>query len=138
MPAEFTFQSVTFSLAEQLQEQITEAKVVKAFNNIPMEVFELAPNNLQQYKVADLIAGDDATARGVVRELSKALGFDATDTGALIRARFLEAQADFLRYMLIQEIRPDGSFSIVGTPDASNSRLGGREATTLGELKQNS
>lgn len=135
VPKDFVFPPMSFSLAERLQQDIPTARVVKSFNTMAMEVFELCPTQIKPSKVANFVAGDDAEARKIVMGLSTELGFDTIDCGKLVNARLLEGQADFIRFLLIKGIRPDGAFSIVDVPDVDAPRLGGREATTLGELK---
>jgi predicted dinucleotide-binding enzyme len=76
------------SAGERVQALVPNAHVVKVFNttgfnNMRDAVYDGAPT-------AMFYAGDDASAKRVVRELVVALGFDPVDTGALIRARELE------------------------------------------------
>ena len=135
VPQDFVYPSIDSSLAELLQRDIPKAKVVKAFNTMAMEVFELCPKEIVPYKISNFVASDDPEARKIVMGLSTELGFDSIDCDKLVHARLLEGQADFIRFLLIKGIRPDGAFSIVDVPDVEAPRLGGREATSLGELK---
>jgi predicted dinucleotide-binding enzyme len=131
IPPEFAYEPVTVSHAENLQQQIPRAHVVKAYNTIPQEIVELSPDRIRQFKVATFIAADDQNARKTVIELSRELGLDPIDCGPLKRARLLEGLADFIRFLMIGGGRPDANFSIVDVPDVENPRLGGRQATKL-------
>jgi 8-hydroxy-5-deazaflavin:NADPH oxidoreductase len=131
IPPDFEYAPITLSHAENLQRQIPNARVVKAYNTIPQGLFELNSDQLREYKVATFVAGDDQAARKSVLELSRQLGFDAIDCGPLRRARLLEGLADFIRYLMIGGGRPDGNFSIVDVPDAENPRLGGRQPSKM-------
>jgi 8-hydroxy-5-deazaflavin:NADPH oxidoreductase len=79
------------SSAEQLQDQLPQARVVKAFNtllggrlNAPAQ--DGVPLDL-------LIAGDDADARAAVADLGRSLGFAPREAGRLRMARALEEMA---------------------------------------------
>jgi predicted dinucleotide-binding enzyme len=74
--------------AERVQALAPRARVVKVFNTTGY-------NNMQNpayggESTAMFYAGDDADAKGVAATLAETLGFDAIDTGPLIRARELE------------------------------------------------
>lgn len=135
VPKDFVYPAIAESLAEILQKQVPEAKVVKSFNTMAMEVFEYCPDEIKSYQVTNYICGNDVEARNVVNQLSTELGFDTIDCGELVRARLLEQQADFIRFLMISGTRPGAAFSIVKIPSVDSPRLGGREATKLGELK---
>ncbi len=47
IPEGFDYLPIEKSLAEQLSEEVPNAHIVKAFNTIPQEVFELAPEPLK-------------------------------------------------------------------------------------------
>jgi predicted dinucleotide-binding enzyme len=132
IPPDFAYEPITISHAEKLQQQIPRARVVKAYNTFPQEIIELSPDRIRQFKVATFIAADDQNARKTVIELSRELGLDPIDCGALKRARLLEGLADFIRFLMIGGGRPDANFSIVDVPDAEHPRLGGRQTTKLG------
>ena len=105
--------------------------MVKAYNTFPQEIIELFPDRIRQFKIAAFVAGEDQNARDVVLELSRELGLDPIDCGALKRARLIEGLADFIRLLLIGGGRPDANFSIVDVPDIENPRLGGRQPSKL-------
>jgi 8-hydroxy-5-deazaflavin:NADPH oxidoreductase len=131
IPPDFAYPPITISHAEKLQQQIPRARVVKAYNTLPQEIFELSPDRIRQFKVATFIAADDQNARKTVIDLSGQLGLDPIDCGSLERARLLEGLADFIRFLMIGGGRPDANFSIVDVPDVENPRLGGRQASKL-------
>jgi 8-hydroxy-5-deazaflavin:NADPH oxidoreductase len=55
IPDGFAYEPVTTSLAEILAAQVPQAIVVKAFNTMAQEVFELAPDPLNQHHVSAFI-----------------------------------------------------------------------------------
>jgi predicted dinucleotide-binding enzyme len=76
------------SAAEELQERLPEAHVVKAFNTI------FATNQAQPRREVDgYVAGDDADAKREVISLVEAIGFTPIDVGSLKAARVLEGMA---------------------------------------------
>lgn len=135
VPKDFVYPAISESLAEILQQQVPEAMVVKSFNTMAMEVFEHCPENLKSFQISNFVCGDHEEARKVVKRLSEEIGFDTIDCGELVRARLLEQQADFIRFLLISGTRPGAAFSTPQLPPVDMPRLGGREATKLGELK---
>jgi 8-hydroxy-5-deazaflavin:NADPH oxidoreductase len=76
------------SAAEELQEKLPGARVVKAFNT----VFGANQAN-PRADVQVHLAGDDPDAKQKVRELVESLGMTAVDTGGASAARSLEAMA---------------------------------------------
>lgn len=80
----------TDSGAETLARAFPGAKVVKAFNAIFAEVYAARRVSLGGHAISTFYAGDDAEAKGRVRELLELLGFDAVDAGPLRNARYLE------------------------------------------------
>jgi predicted dinucleotide-binding enzyme len=67
------------------------ARVVKAFNTTGAE--NMAKAGSFPTRPLMPIAGDDADAKAIVRELAEALGFEAIDAGPLTMSRHLEAMA---------------------------------------------
>jgi 8-hydroxy-5-deazaflavin:NADPH oxidoreductase len=86
IPEGFRYTPGPQSLAEALQSQIPAARVVKAFNTIAQETFELCPTDVLPHQVAVPIAGDDEAARQTVSELVKQMGMDPVDCGPLYRS----------------------------------------------------
>lgn len=77
--------------AEVLQRLVPKARVVKCFNTVGIEV--MANPKVSGRAAAMFLCGDDAGARGTVKALASAIGFDAVDVGALSNARLLEPAA---------------------------------------------
>jgi len=76
------------SAAEELQAQLPDAHVVKAFNTI------FASNQADPRPDVDgYVAGDDADAKREVISLVEAMGFTPVDVGSLRAARALEGMA---------------------------------------------
>jgi len=67
------------SHAERLQRQLPHARVVKAFNTMAQEVFELSPEPLRAHEVSVFLAGDDADAKRVAADLTREIGFVPLD-----------------------------------------------------------
>lgn len=76
------------SAAEELQAMLPAARVVKAFNT----VFGANQAN-PRAEVQVHVAGDDAEAKEIVRQLAESLGMSALDVGGLAAARWLEGMA---------------------------------------------
>ena len=74
--------------AEQFQERLPDASVVKAFNTL------FASNQANPSKEIDgYVAGDDADAKAKVIGLVESMGFAPVDVGPLSAARHLEGMA---------------------------------------------
>lgn len=52
IPENFDYPVITQSLAEKLAAEVPNAKVVKAFNTMAQELFELAPAQIKNYNVS--------------------------------------------------------------------------------------
>jgi 8-hydroxy-5-deazaflavin:NADPH oxidoreductase len=132
IPAEFAYKPITQSLAEILAEQVPQAIVVKAFNTMAQEVFELAPEPLNSHRVSVFVASDDAIARQTVMQLAEAIGFVPIDSGSLRNARMIETIGDFIRFLIIgQQQGGYATISVNVLPHAEQQRLGGRQASNL-------
>lgn len=79
--------------AEELQKLLPHAKVVKSLNTVFAQ--HMALGSLHEQPLTVFAAGDDAEARQLVLQLTKALGFDAVDGGPLQNSRHLEALGYF-------------------------------------------
>ena len=76
------------SAAEELQQQLPNANVVKAFNTI------FASNQAHPTRDIDgFVAADDADAKAKVLALVNSMGFNPLDVGPLSSARYLEGMA---------------------------------------------
>ena len=132
IPEHFAYQAIEYSLAEKLAEQIPKARVVKAFNTMAQEVFELSPQPLKEYNVSVFVAGDNENARKIVMSLAADIGFAPVDCGELRFARLLEGLGDFIRYLIIgQKMGSYTTISVETLPEAKNQRLGGRQSSSL-------
>lgn len=132
IPEGFNYLPIEKSLAEQLSEEVPNAHVVKAFNTIPQEVFELAPEPLKDYKVSVLVAGDDEEAKKIVMQLAQEIGFNPIDSGNLRNARLIEGLANLERFLAIHQQM--GAYTVPSfnvLPPAQKQRLGGRQASSL-------
>lgn len=70
--------------SELLQQHLSDARVVKAFNGINWEhLRDLGRPTGDQRRVAIPISGDDPEAKQVVADLIDQIGFDAVDAGGL-------------------------------------------------------
>lgn len=132
IPEGFAYPPIVESLAEKLAKDIPQARVVKAFNTMAQEVFELAPEPLKDYGVSVFVAGDDEQARKTVMGLAEEIGFLAVDSGVLRNARLVEGLGDFIRLIIGgQKQGVYATISVNVLPTASEQRLGGRQASSL-------
>jgi hypothetical protein len=76
------------SNAEEIQAKLREARVVKAFNTIFAS--HQADPKADGIQLDGFVAGDDATAKQVVLDLVRSLGFRPIDAGGLAMSRALE------------------------------------------------
>ncbi|QFX97652.1 NADPH-dependent F420 reductase [Acidithiobacillus thiooxidans] len=83
----------TTSGAEELQKALPRAHVVKSFNTVFAQ--HMSDGLVAGQQLTVFAAGDNETARNVVLELGKAIGFDAIDGGPLQNARQLESLGYF-------------------------------------------
>jgi len=86
-----TADGVATSIAEELQDQIPAARVVKAFNT----AFASRQANAEVGGIAadGFVAADDSTAKQTVLEVVESIGFRPVDAGSLASARTLEGMA---------------------------------------------
>ena len=74
--------------AEELQKLLPRAKVVKAFNTVFADTMKTGKVFGERLTV--FVAGNDDTAKAVVRRLAEDIGFESVDAGPLKSARYLE------------------------------------------------
>lgn len=139
VPDSEDYPGIDVSLAEVLQQQIPNARVVKAFNTMPNEMLELCPDLIEPYEVSVYIAGDDPAARETVAQLAREIGMAPIDAGVLAAARRIET----LARLLITQILKTGYFlttlSIQRLPQPDRPpRLGGREMSPQTEADMRS
>ena len=129
IPEGFAYPSIEQSLAEKLASEVPKARVVKAFNTMAQEVFELAPTPLKDYNVSCFVAGNDEEARNIVMKIAEDIGFNPVDCGGLRNARLLEGMGNFIRFMIIgQKLGSYATVSVNMLPTAQQQRLGGRQS----------
>jgi 8-hydroxy-5-deazaflavin:NADPH oxidoreductase len=132
IPEGFAFAPIVKSLAEKLAEEVPNAHVVKAFNTMAQEVFELAPEPLKEHRVSVFVASDSESARKTVMTLAEDIGFAPLDCGQLRNARMIEGVGDFIRFLLIEQLKnPCATISVNVLPAPAQSRLGGRQQSDL-------
>lgn len=120
------------SLAEKLAANIPDAHVVKAFNTMAQEIFELSLRPLKDHNVSCFICGDNEQAKQTVMSLAQEIGFAPIDCGELSRARMVEALGDFIRYVMGgMGLGAYATISIHKLPEAQKQRLGGRQPSNL-------
>jgi 8-hydroxy-5-deazaflavin:NADPH oxidoreductase len=132
IPAGFAFEPITESLAEKLQRDVPQARVVKAFNTMAQEVFELSGAGLHQHEFSVFVAGNDSAAREAAMRLAADIGFSPVDCGELRHARLIEGLGDFIRLLIGGMKRgPMATISTHTLPSPRASRLGGRAPSRL-------
>ena len=132
IPENFAYPAITQSLAEKLAADVPKARVVKAFNTMAQELFELAPAPLRNYNVSVFVAGDDASAKQTVIQLATEIGFQPIDCGELRHARLIESAGDLIRLLMIQrKMGSTATLSVNALPPAQTQRLGGRQDSKL-------
>ena len=95
-PVKADFSGISFgfdtSAAEEIQQLIAQAKVVKGFNTVFAQIYQ---EGLQfgEQQVQAFIASDDEAAKDTVIALANEAGFEGVDAGALSNARYLEPLA---------------------------------------------
>jgi 8-hydroxy-5-deazaflavin:NADPH oxidoreductase len=94
--------------------------------------FELAPEPLRQHGVSVFVASDDEAAKKTVMQLAQDIGFAAVDSGGLRNSRLIEGMGDFIRFLLMGQLKtPYATISVKTLPAPKESRLGGRQASNL-------
>lgn len=132
IPENFNYPAVTRSLAEKLAAEAPNARVVKAFNTMAQELFELAPDPLKNHNVSVFVAGDDESAKQTVMQLAQEIGFQPIDCGELRQARLIESAGDLIRLLMIrQQMGVYATLSVHSLPPAQTQRLGGRQDSKL-------
>ncbi len=132
IPENFDYPAITQSLAEKLAAEVPNVKVVKAFNTMAQELFELAPTPLENYNVSVFVAGNDESAKQTVIQLAQEIGFQAINCGELRHARLIESAGDLIRLLMIQQqMGSYATISVHSLPPAETQRLGGRQASNL-------
>jgi hypothetical protein len=98
--------------AEDLQNALPGAKVVKAFNTSFASA--MATGEIKGEKLAGLVAGDDTQAKAQVLSMVEAIGFDPIDAGPLAAARLLEPLAVLnIKLGFVQGYGPSSGFRLI-------------------------
>lgn len=84
----------TTSMAEQTQERLPKALVIKAFNTVFAKNQSTA--RVGDEKLTAFIAGNSQKAKDTVAQLTRDIGFDPVDCGPIEAARHLESMAIML------------------------------------------
>jgi predicted dinucleotide-binding enzyme len=132
VPPGFDFAPIARSRSELLQGELPRARVVKAWNTMAQEVFELCPDHIRAAGVSVYVASDFEDARAAVMELTRTMGFEPVDCGPLRSARMLEGLGDFIRTVIInrREVYATISVHVLERP-ARPPRFGERTPTRL-------
>ncbi len=126
----FDFAPVTQSLAEKLQAALPRARVVKCFNTMAQELFEMPVDALRAEQVSAFIASDDTHARHVVAQLASDIGLAPVDMGPLRNARIVEPLGDVIRYLILGAgLGPWATLKVNVLDAAPTGRFGGRRAS---------
>jgi len=127
----FDFAPIEQSLAEKLQTMLPRARVVKCFNTMAQELFEMPVNVLRVKGVSAFIATDDEDARQTVVQLAADLGLTPINMGPLRNARLVEPLGDVIRYLILGAgLGPWATLKVDVLEAATTGRFGGRRAST--------
>jgi predicted dinucleotide-binding enzyme len=83
------------SCAEQIQDFVPEARVVKAWNHLYAAVIRRSAD-FGGVAATVFVAGDDADAKQLVSSLARDVGYDPADAGPITSARYLEPLAELM------------------------------------------
>ena len=111
------------SIAEELAQILTDAKVVKGFNTL----FGSVQANPETHgsTLDALYATDDDTARDTFAALATSLGFRPVHVGPLAAARELESMALLnIRLQIVSNGYWQSSFVLVGAPESATESHG--------------
>lgn len=122
---------ITTSKSQVLQQQIPNAKVVKAFNTITQEIFEHSKEDIKSHNVACFIASDYQEATNTVIGISNDLGFAGIDCGLLKQTVLLENAGSLIRILMRIQKTPWISFSITELSIIKDLKFGGRTSSSL-------
>lgn len=132
IPEGYAYEPIVESLAEKLATDVPQAHVVKAFNTMAQEVFELSPSPLKDYHVSCFICGDNEQARSTVMTLATDIGFSPVDCGPLRSARMIEDLGNFIRFLMGgMKLGSSATISVNTIPASQQQRLGGRQPSSL-------
>ncbi len=122
---------ITTSKTQILQQQIPNAKVVKAFNTITQEIFEHSKEDIKSHNVACFIASDYQEATNTIIAIASDLGFTGVDCGLSKQAVLLENAGSLIRILMRIQKTPWISFSLIELPIIKDLKFGGRTPSSL-------
>ena len=126
----FDFAPVAQSLAEKLQGWLPNTRVVKCFNTMAQELFEMPVDALRAHAVSAFIASDHTEARDTVAALARDLGLAPVDMGPLRNARIVEPLGDVIRYLILGAgLGPYATLKVDVLQPGDTGRFGGRHAS---------
>jgi predicted dinucleotide-binding enzyme len=126
----FDFAPIAQSLAERLQAWLPATQVVKCFNTMAQELFEMPVDELRAQKVSAFIACDHAEARDTVAALARDLGLAPVNMGPLRNARIVEPLGDVIRYLILGAgLGPYATLKVDVLQPAETGCFGGRHAS---------
>jgi 8-hydroxy-5-deazaflavin:NADPH oxidoreductase len=131
MPELFQAMPVELSRSDRLQADLPRAKVVKAFNTMAQEVFELCPQRIRGAEVSVFVASDHEDAKSRVMSLASEMGFAPFDCGPLSSARQLEGLGDFIRSIIVSRADAMATLSVHSLPVIDVARFGARSPSRL-------
>ena len=100
------------SAAEDLQELIPRAHVVKVFNTVFAQ--HMDSGQVDGESLTAFVAGDDHDAKETAIEIAEAIGFDAVDAGPLANARWLETLGYFnIQLGYVEKMGPHIGFKLL-------------------------
>lgn len=130
VPQGYLYPPIVTSKAEELQKDVPQAKVVKAFNGLAMEVYDLPKDTLQEHEVTVFIASDHVAPREQVAELAADIGFNPIELKSIRSSRLLEAHADLLRQIMGEaKLGAMTHISAHVLPKPENSAVGSRQTS---------
>lgn len=127
IPPNFRFPPVSDrSFAQQVQEDVPDAMVVKAFNTIAQELWDHPPEMLAKYHVACFLAGDSDRGKAITTALVRQTGLTPIDCGGLHHAGMIESAADLVRLLIMERGMGPWTTLAVTTLPKTEPRYGGR------------
>jgi 8-hydroxy-5-deazaflavin:NADPH oxidoreductase len=131
LPQVFQAVPVQLSRSERLQADLPGARVVKAFNTMAQEVFDLCPVRIRDAQVSVFVASDHDDAKATVTSLALEMGFLPVDCGPLSSARQLEGLGDFIRSIIVSRSDVMATLSVHSLHAVAIPRFGSRSPSRL-------
>lgn len=102
-PLSASYMSLTIghssSAAEEIAKAVPQAHIVKAFNTLFAQVLADGPEFADNQRGTVFVAADNERAKQTTMALAQSMGWNTTDAGRLINARYLEPLAGFNIYL---------------------------------------